>query len=238
MWVHSKKETRKLNMKRKSIVAIILALVLCFAMTACGGNPEVEAALDGKTYYCKADTVNSVVVLSFTGGDVTATDYFADGNGIHESSSETVSFDADEENIAFSTEATGEMVIPYTLDGENIKIGNGEIKSEDEVKDGIQGIWKYRSYSYGTHEHNLKIDGDKAVYQSASESSVYGYDYFWYGPYNCTYTIDAATLSLAGDTTEDFMIIVTEDNKVGMMHFTHTFVKTDKFPDPETDYNF
>ena len=124
-------------MKKKSILTILLTLVLCFALTSCGGNKAVDNALNGKTFYCNGGSINSTCMITFQDGKADLLKQFSDGNGVHDSVTDSASYKADEENITISWNEIDEMVIPYTLDGENIKLGNGEFKTLDQVKKGI-----------------------------------------------------------------------------------------------------
>ena len=45
-------------MKKKGILALLLSMLLVFSLSACsGGNPEAEAALEGKTFYCNGSCI-------------------------------------------------------------------------------------------------------------------------------------------------------------------------------------
>ena len=237
-------------MKKKGILALLLSMLLVFSLSACsGGNPEVEAALEGKTFYCNGGTVNSTYAITFTDGSTSLVCQFADGNGVHDSteSGDTGTYSIDDTNITITWESHDEMVIPYVLDGENITLADGAYRTADQVKEDLQGIWKYRKVDFvlgifTEDEHNLKFEGDTVVYQHASKAT-YGApgEYYYYGPYNCSYVIDGCKIILSGEEDKElFFTIETEgDNKNTAVPFNYSnkFAKTDTFPGVN-DYQF
>ncbi len=179
------------------------------------GNESVGAAL------------NKIV---FAGNQATITQYSFSGNGRAETTATPVEFTIDSSAVT-----VGELVIPYTYDGETLTLDKGFF-TIPEIEKGIQGHWKDRQSDYilgmlCVNEHHIRFESGKVTSENAAKSGVEGYDYFYYGPYSSTYTITSEGLEteLHGGKEWGFAIY---DGKVVVMRYDNvmTRMETDAFP--------
>ena len=241
----------------KKLTALLLALVMCLSLCACGGNdaasagsaaeegPEVEAsnhdytevlsALDGNTWYFNGGSQTILNRITFNGESAVLEQVSFDGNGKHDGGSNSCAFEVTDDNIVVNVNDLSELTIPYQLSDGTIKLGNQDYYTIEEVEAGLQGFWYLDSQSrYGHTQYTIQIDNGSVTSESVAESAFSSDEFFYYGPaydpaYQSTYI-----LNFGGFDTEMihgnnwFWNII--NGTVTLLHYDSVCTPTDGFP--------
>ncbi len=163
---------------------------------------DTMTSADNKEVY--ADVVDAISedTWVFNGGGDTVLDYmnfkddkaiigqvYFDGNGLHDNGENECEYVISDDSITIMTN-TEELEIPYSFAKEDIRLGSGEYFTLAQVKEAIQGCWKYSYYSFGKQEGYLQIDQSTLKSEKATEASGGSSgEYYYYGPYDGSYTL-------------------------------------------------
>lgn len=153
---------------------------------------DVFEALKDNVWFYEASSVNAVNVISFIEEKASIKQIYYDGNGPHTTTPNECDYIVDADNIIVTLADESEMKIAYALDGEEITIGDGEYFTPEQIDEGLQGYWGIKKdnneYIYYFNNGNVKFES------AAKANPLLGYaagSYFYYGPHEGTYTIDA-----------------------------------------------
>jgi hypothetical protein len=203
---------------------------------------NIVKALNEGVWYFEADSVNAVNRLLFSDGKATITQAFFDGNGYHESSTVTnLTYKITDAEIVLVKEDLSEIKVAYTVDDNGVKLDDAYFTPE-MIEDGIQGYWKLRKSSFLlgrllTNEYNIYFNKGNVESESAAEAR--GYDdgsYYYYGPYEGTYTIDFGKFETNMDHGDQWFFRI-DEGEVQVMHYGDACTKSDKLPG-EDGYSF
>jgi hypothetical protein len=203
---------------------------------------EVAAALDGCTWYFNGGSDTTLNRISFSGTEATIAQVYFDGNGKHDNGENDYDFRVDSANISVTLADGSSLDIPYNINGENVTIGSGDYYTIEEIDAAIQGCWNMRNSEtfFGMKtvtDKSISFDNGKVVSEQASlaNGSTSG-DYYYYGPYEGTYTLNFGGL----DTEmyrggEWFFNII--DGTVTILNYDHICSPSDGLPG-ENGYSF
>lgn len=242
----------------KKWTALLLALVMCFALCACGGKdaapagseaekvqkeaetsnqdyPEVLSALEGNTWYFNGGSNTILNRITFAGENATIEQVSFDGNGKHDGGSNTYSFKIDDANIVVNVNDLSELSIPYSLSDGAITLGNQDYYTIEEIEAGLQGFW-YLDYqdSYSHAQHAIQINNGEIVSESESQSAFSPDEYFYYGPaydpsYQSTYTMNFGGFDTQMAHGSNWFWNVI-DGKVTLLRYDKVCTPTDGLP--------
>ena len=185
-------------MKRKVLLVAILAISMLAFASCGGGNSEVKAKLSGNTWYYNGGSDTVLNVVTFTEENATISQVTFDGNGAHEESAGDFEYSVDGSNVVITMADGSETSIPYTLEGEDFKLGGGDYYTLEEVDAGIQGIWstgKYTSTVVGRSMASLQEIQFNDGKVSAQNATVAEGNPAYYNVYDPTsYTLGNGTL--------------------------------------------
>ena len=202
-------------------------------------------ALNGNTWFYADTSVNAVNSITF-GDDLTAAcdSIFYDGNGKHVVDDEyTGTYAIDDTNITVALNDGSQMVIPYVLNGGEMKLGSGDYLSPAEVDAALQGYWRERGCTYNAitgfvwHEYNMLIENGTIKYENATP--IYGDRtgaYYYYGPYEGTYTIDGNGFNTDARNGYQFGFVFSE-GKIALLRYDHVCKVGEGFPG-QNGYSF
>ena len=178
----------------------------------------VFTALDGGTWFFASTSVNEVKSLAFTDRTVTEGYIFYDGNGPHSGAAAPLAYTVDDTAVTVTTE-DGILAIPYTMDGDQLKLGEGDFFTPAEVDAALQGYWSLLDLSYNaytgfvTSEYIYYYENGYVKYESATVAYT-GDGYFYYGPYEGTYTVDGAGMHVDARNNWQFGFVISEGKVV------------------------
>ena len=226
----------------KKLLSVLLIVVLCMSLAACGYAEEKEA-ITGTKWYSEADASNAMLIWEFSEETVTQTEMYLDGNGRHESEKRTASYTFEKDVIKVAFE-DGECVIPYNFFDGKLILDDGNYLTVEDVEEQLQGHWQLRESSYNPitgfseHEYHIEFNNGRAIYENAADA--YGGapgEYYYYGPYEGTYEIaDGAFLSDESKIQSNIYFVV-EDGKVCVCKYDDKLEKGGEFPG-EDNYIF
>ena len=150
-------------------------------------EPEIDvaAALQEQTWLFNGGENTILNGISFTGDAATVAQVYFDGNGKHDNESNAFHYEITDECIKLSMLDGSEMEVPYEVKNGQLSLSNGEWKSVEEVKAGLQGNWTQRFVDMGvTFEYHAAIDGDMFYSEDANSNG------FYFGPYEGSYTLN------------------------------------------------
>lgn len=182
-------------------------------------SPVYEALCAGVWFY-EADTVNSVCVLTFTQDAASVKEIYYDGNGPHTTSPVGGAYQVDDHKITVTLEDGTSMEISYTMDN-GLELGTGYFTPE-EIEAGLEGYWGIESSSYNAYtgysesEYIFYFEDGELAYEHAN--TAYGYSdgtYYYYGPYEGTYYVDASGMVVDARNSWQFGFVISE-GKVAM----------------------
>jgi hypothetical protein len=169
--------------------------------------------------------------ISFTEDAATITQVYFDGNGKHENGSNAYSYTIDDENITVTLSDGSDLVIPYVVSGDSLTLGNQEYFTPSEVDAGLQGYWEVRtSSSFGENEYHICFDNGSVQSESAAKS-LFGSngEYFYYGPYTGTYTLNFGGLDTEMDHGDNWFFNII-DGTVTLLHYDSVCSPSYGFP--------
>lgn len=193
----------------------------------------IQLMSEGVWFYNVSGAINAVNRLTFSGEAAQITVFISDGNGVDSDINRTAKFTVDESYITFTDSYDGEISIPYRVENGTLILDGGYLTPE-EVDADLQGYWRVRDFS---SEYIYYFEDGKVSYEYAAES-YWGSngEYFYYGPYEGTYTIDENGLNADVSNNWQFAFNVI-DGKAVMVRCGHICSSTSGFKG-ENGYSF
>ena len=202
---------------------------------------DVLEALDGGVWYFNGGADNIIDRITFSGTEAEIAQMYVDGNRGHDNGSNTCTCVVDGENITVTSPEGGEMVIPYRLEGEKLVLDSG-YRTAEQIDADIQGFWRlHRSENllgrYSESEYNIQFD--HGTVRSERAVLAWGYtngEYYYYGPYQGSYTVGFGTFETEMDHGEDWFFNII-DGKAVILYFDGICQPADGLPG-ENGYSF
>lgn len=190
-----------------------------------------------ETWFFNGGSNTTLNGITFTEDAATITQISFDGNGKHESGSFQYSYRIDDENITVALKDGSELVIPYVAGEDGLKLGDHEYFTTSEVDAGLQGYWKVRTSSFGTNEHHIHFNNGTVQYEKAAAAlgGAKG-DYYYYGPYKGTYTLNFGGLDTDMSHGHEWFFNII-DGTVTVLHYGDICSPSSGFPG-ENGYSF
>lgn len=213
----------------------VLCVALSFMLASCGKSFKAEKeALVGTKWFSAKDTSNSIVVWNFNEDSVEKASYYIDDNGIHNSGKEAAEYKIQKDAIEVDLD-TEKVLIPYSFENGKIMLKKGEYFSPDDIKAELQGFWHLRKSSVlfgevSTHEYNVQFENDTMRIENAADArgGAPG-EYYYYGPYESTYTIGDGIFETEIDEAAQYFFNVYE-GKVNLFHYGSQMSEGTGFP--------
>lgn len=194
---------------------------------------DVYEALEGNFWYFNGGSDVILKRITFAKADAEIAQVSYDGNGRWEDAPVTCAYVVEDSNISLSLEDGSTMQIAYKMKDGKIKLGDKEYFTEKQVNQGLQGYWKYRDLT-GKHEYTIYFNDGKVISESAS-ASAYGSGYFYYGPYEGTYTLGFGEFETEMRHAYEWGFNIL-NGEVAPLRFGHVCIRTDSLPG-ENGYN-
>ena len=219
----------------KKIISLILCLILCLSISACGNKFAAEKeALVGSKWYSGAETSNTFVVWNFYDESVEKAAYFVDGNGMHDSEKKVAEYTIQKDaiKVLFDDE---EMLIPYVFEDNKIILKEGEYFSPQDVDEAIQGFWTLRNGNnffgtYSSNEYNIQFEnGVMRIEEAAEAMNGAPGEYYYYGPYEGSYTIGDGIFVTDADHGDRYFFNVYE-GEVNVFHYGNEMRRGEGLP--------
>lgn len=221
----------------KKLLSLVLCLVLCLSLVSCGGFTEEKNALVGSKWFSGKDTSNSIVVWNFYDESVERAEYFFDGNGMHDSTKSVGEYKVQKDAIKVSFDSE-DVMIPYVFENGKITLEAGKFFSPEDVEKELQGFWTLRVTDFilgsvTSNEYNVQIDNGTIRIEEAADA-LYGApgEYYYYGPYEGTYTIGDGKFESDADHTDRYFFNVYK-GQVRLFHYGKEMKRGDGFPGPD-----
>ena len=201
---------------------------------------NVTAALSNTTWMFNGGGDTILNYITFDENKATLGQIYFDGNREHDNGKNDCNYLINDSSIAVTLADGGELTIPYTMEGEKILLGAGEYFSLEQIEEGLQGYWVCNSYSEFTQcktVYYLQVDHGTLRSESAAEAfqGQQG-DYYYYGPYEDSYTLGIGTFSTNMMHGIDWFYNII-DGKPVILHFDTVCSQADGFPG-ENGYSF
>ena len=198
---------------------------------------DVYNALASNVWYFNGGSDTTLNSISFTDSGAVIGQVYFDGNGKHENESRDVQVSVDDSNINLIFEDESVAGIPYTLEEDSITLEGGYFTAE-EIEEQIQGYWKLRTVSFGTHEFHIHFDKGSVESERASEAlDGSNGEYYYYGPDEGQYTLNFGGFDTdMRHGSEWFYNIV--DGEVVILHYDNICEHTDEEFPGEDGYSF
>lgn len=219
----------------RKVISLIFGLILCLSLSACGDKFVAEKdALVGSKWFSGAETSNTIVIWKFYDESVEKSEYFVDGNGMHDSDKKVASYTIQKDaiKVVFDDE---EMIIPYSFEESEITLEKGKYFSPQDVDQAIQGFWTLRDSltAFGTtasHEYNVQFENGIMRYEHASEARFGAPgEYYYFGPYEGKYTIGDGKFETDVFNGNEFFFNV-YNGKVNLFHYDKKMNRGEKLP--------
>ncbi len=203
---------------------------------------EATELLDeGLWFFGNTDIGMDVIKLTFDGDSATVVPYYFDGNGRHERTTITTDYTLTSDTITMDLDS-GTLEIPYTINSDGIVL-KGDFYTPQQVSDLLRGVWSLDKTTTVLGQgirslYYMSIANGIISYESATESSRPGYDYFYYGPYSASFEITENGLetSVHNGSSFDFTI---RNGKVVPIHYDDVFSYSDTLGLPgESEYEY
>lgn len=181
----------------------------------------IEKMTEGVWFY-NGGSDTAVNCLTFTNDQASITQIVSDGNGTHTGNSNALSFMVDEANIVLSLVDGSEQTISYTLENGTLTLEGGYL-TPAEIESDLQGYWGLRKKDSVLgismeNEYIFYFNTGKVVYEYAAKALGYSNgEYYYYGPYEGTYTINENGLAVDIRNNYQFAFNVI-DGKAVMVH--------------------
>lgn len=185
---------------------------------------DVVQLLEKGVWFFNGGSDATVNRLEFKENRAAICQIYTDGNGQHMGDETQFSYTLDEENITIRLADGSELVIPYSIDGEALTIGNNEYLTPEQIEADLQGYWGLRKKDTDTpwgapseHEYIVYINKGTIKYEYAAKA--YGGsngEYYYYGPHNGTYTVDerGLTVNVTNSYQSAFAFNIVDDKAV------------------------
>lgn len=198
---------------------------------------DVYNALASNVWYFNGGSDTTLNRISFTDSGAVIGQVYFDGNGKHENESRDVQVSVDDSNINLIFEDESVAGIPYTLEEDSITLEGGYFTAE-EIEEQIQGYWKLRTVSFGTHEFHIHFDKGSVESERASEAlDGSNGEYYYYGPDEGQYTLNFGGFDTdMRHGSEWFYNIV--NGEVVILHYDNICEHTDEGFPGEDGYSF
>lgn len=195
-------------------------------------NPEVYDALHAEYWYSNGGSNAELARWSFDGMKATRETVYFDGNRKHDGTKKSFTFTVSKKAIHIE----GAEDIAYRVESGRLILSDTGFYTISEIEDAIQGYWKVtKSFLGYKSEHNLHISNGTMTYEHASES-LYGGDYFYYGPYQGNYKLNFGGFQSPMMHSGDWFFNIIGGEPV-VLNFDSVCVRTDRFPG-EHGYRF
>ena len=203
----------------------------------------VLQALNGKTWLFNGGSNTILNKISFTDEEAEIAQVSYDGNGKHDNGSNTFAFTVDDKKILITMADGSEMEIPYTLEGDSIKLEKDKYFTIEEIDEGIQGYWNVRSTfrnllgKNSTSEDNIYFNDGKVISESATGATggAPG-EYNYFGPETGSYTLNFGGINTEMRHGNNWFFNII-DGKVAILHYDKVCSPYDHLPG-ENGYNF
>lgn len=194
--------------------------------------------LSGKTWLFNGGDDRILNYIDFNDDIAIIGQVYFDGNGIHDNGKNEYAYVISDKDITVTANG-GDLIIPYSISGEKLSLGDGEYYSIDQVEKELQGYWmcKFTDESGYGHEYHLHVNHGKLRMECAAEAmGGQSGEYYYYGPFQGAYTLGIGNF----DTTmrhghEWFYNII--DGKPTILHYD-TILKPGKGFPGENGYSF
>lgn len=185
----------------------------------------IQLMTEGVWFY-ESDADLSVNKISFTQEFANISQFTSTGNGITSSGNAEFSYIVDASNITVYLADGSEMVVPYAVENDGLKLGSGEYYTIEQIDAALQGYWTSREsdnvLGISTNgEYNISIDNGTIKYEKAAEAfGGRNGEYYYYGPYEGTYAI--TTNGFTTDVRNGlFFGFIIEDGQVALVRATY-----------------
>lgn len=175
--------------------------------------------------------------LSFSDDSVTTCSASFDGNGRHSGASKTCNYDIDDTTISIIDINGSVQTISYKQENGMLILGDYECYSQYQIAEGLKGYWKCHTSDYiaalgikTEEEYNVYISDGKIKHESAAlaMNSTNG-EYYYYGPYEGTFTLGDGTFSTNMEHGNEFFFNVIRRKPV-LLRYDHVFTTTNGLP--------
>lgn len=164
--------------------------------------------------------------IKFTDSKANVSRITFDGNGKHSGGAISYTYDISDQFITVAPGSSSEIILSYKVNGNTITLNNGACMAKDQVKQDLQGGWRYRDNSFGlTHEYNVIISGNTIKFENANEGFNLGYgQYYYYGPFSGTFTVGDGSINSNMTHGNEFFFNIL-NGKATLLHYHHAFTK-------------
>lgn len=202
---------------------------------------DVIELLGEHTWYFNGGSDSILNGIRFTRDEAVLKQVNFTGNGKMGGAENNYSYLVDADSITVTLADGSELEIPYTVSGSEVALGSGEYITEKQVAKDIQGYWMLRKSQTilgmnAVNEYHIYFGAANMTMEKAAKSAVRGTDYFYYGPFDGSYTLDFGSFNT--DMThgnEWFFNII--DGEVAVLHYDSVCSRSDGFPG-EHGYSF
>lgn len=197
------------------------------------GGIDVLEALMKEPWYFNGGSDTTLNVLNFTEGTATISQIVYDGNGQHLNAENDYSYVLSNDNVTITLIDGSELVIPFTVSGNQLILNNHEYWSASDVNEGLLGYWKCRytdDFSV-KHEEHVYLGEGVIKHESANEgSNLAKGEYYYYGPYEAPYTLGIGCFETEMRHGSEFGFNIIE-NKPVLLRYDRVFEPTtEDFP--------
>lgn len=207
------------------------------AAAAAGENREeyanVFAAISGNTWLFNGGEDTILNYVDFKENIAAVGQVYFDGNGLQDNGVKEYEYSISDNSITITTDG-GILDIPYSLNGEDISLGDGKYFSLDQIDEKLQGYWKYSYNSFGQQEGYLLVDNGTLRSESATSAGSSGY--YYYGPYEGSYKLGIGCFETDLFKGRNWLYNII-DGVPTVLYFDHICVPADSFPG-EDGYSF
>ena len=147
-----------------------------------------------------------------------------------------------EENEIIVEKDGGNLVIPYTYEGDVFQLNTSEFLTLDEIDAGLQGRWKLRKSEYilgitTNSEDQILISDGKFKHESASAALNGGPGQYYYGPFEVTYKLNLGGFDSDVDYTNEFYFNIINGEPI-LFHYDDMCERTEGDLPGENGYSF
>ena len=176
--------------------------------------PHIFDSLFNDAFFYEDTSVNAVNVISFTMESATLKQIYYDGNGPHTTAAVECAYTMDTDAIVVYLADGSTLELNYSLYGTGISLGAGYF-STSQVMEAMNGYWGIKRSDYNSvtgftsGEYIYQFSNGHVTFESAS--SAYGYTdgtYYYYGPYEGTYTITANGMEVDARNNWQFGFVI------------------------------
>lgn len=163
---------------KKSVIAILVALVMCAGLTGCGTS-AVKKIISEQALYCKGSTETSVYTITFNDGNAELKESYVSNEGLKEGITDSAPYSINKDAITISWNEIDEMTIPYAKEDGKIVFAGGLYKSESDIEEAIQGTWENNiltgGYDMPTVQVKVTITFNEGEVDYSDSSYMLGY---------------------------------------------------------------